>query len=138
MRLPQPTLAAAITCAFMATGPEESAAQASRVPTYEREVFTYPAIGRRNPFQPLHVGARAGPRFADLTLSGIVYHHGPGSVATLTDRETGRRYRVREHDSLGEIRVVRIGPEAVDFSITSFGVRREERLRVRREPETQP
>ena len=132
MRVP-PNLAAAFALASLVTGPGRSAAQAPSPPTYEREVFTYPAIGRRNPFQPFHLGTETGPRFGDLTLSGVLYHQGLGSVATLTDRQTGRRYRVREHDRLGEVRVVRILPTEVDFAITSFGVRREETLRVRRE-----
>lgn len=129
----RPSLAAAFAFASLVSGPGRNAAQSPSLPIYEREVFTYPAIERRNPFQPLHLGTQTGPRFEDLTLSGVLYHQGLGSVATLTDRQTGRRYRVREHDMLGEVRVVRIRPEEVDFAITSFGVRREETLRVRRE-----
>lgn len=133
----KPTLAAAFACASLASGPARNSVQAPALPIYEREVFTYPAVERRNPFQPLHVEIRAGPRFEDLTLSGVLYHEGLESVATLTDRKTGRRYRVREHDMLGEVRVMRIRPREVDFAITSFGVRREETLRVRREGGTE-
>lgn len=138
MRATAVILATVLTGAGFACRPARSDAQAARLPIYEREVFTYPAIERRSPFQPPLLEPRAGPRFGDLALSGILYDHGLGSVATLTDRKTGRRYRVREHDMLGEIRVVRIRPAAVDFAITSFGVRREETLRVRQERGARP
>ena len=53
-----------VTVVFAAafrTGPSEVAAQ-TRPPTYEREVFTYPAFDRRDPFRPLHLDTRRGPR----------------------------------------------------------------------------
>jgi len=114
-------------------GPSEIAAQTRPQPGYEREVFTYPAFDRRDPFQPLHLDMRAGPRFGDLTLAGVLYNPRLGSVAILTDRSTGRRYRARERDIIGAARVVQIRVEEVDFVITSFGVSRQETLRARRE-----
>lgn len=114
------------------TGPSAIEAQ-TRPPIYEREVFTYPAFDRRDPFRPLHLDTQAGPRFGDLTLTGVLYNLQLGSVAILTDRTTGRRYRARERDVIGAARVVRIGTEEVDFVITSFGVSRRETLAVRRE-----
>ncbi|WP_420441681.1 hypothetical protein [Candidatus Palauibacter sp.] len=113
-------------------GPAEVAAQ-TRPPIYEREIFSYHAFERRDPFLPLHPDTQAGPRFGDLTLSGVLYHPQLGSVAILTDRTTGRRYRARERDIIGTARVVQIRIEEVDFVITSFGVSRRETLRVRRE-----
>lgn len=124
--------AVALAAAFQA-GPLEVAAQTRPPPIYEREVFTYPAFDRRDPFQPLHLDTRAGPRFGDLTLAGVLYNPQLGSVAILTDRSTGRRYRARERDIIGAARVVRIRMEEVDFVITSFGVSRQETLRARRE-----
>lgn len=124
--------AVALAAAFLA-GPLEVAAQTRPPPIYEREVFTYPAFDRRDPFQPLHLDAQAGPRFGDLTLVGVLYNPQLGSVAILTDRSTGRRYRARERDILGTARVVRIRMEEVDFVITNFGASRQETLRARRE-----
>ncbi|MCY3598440.1 MAG: hypothetical protein OXN85_00500 [Gemmatimonadetes bacterium] len=124
-----PVVVLAATCG---TGSWEVAAQI-RPPIYEREVFTYPAFDRRDPFQPLHLDTRAGPRFGDLALVGVLYTPQLGSVAILTDRTTGRRYRARERDNIGAARVVQIRTEEVDFVITSFGVSRRETLRVRRE-----
>lgn len=124
---------AVVLAAAFRAGPLEVAAQTRPPPTYEREVFTYPAFDRRDPFQPLHLDTQAGPRFGDLTLAGVLYNPQLGSVAILTDRSTGRRYRARERDIIGTARVVRIRMEEVDFVITSFGVSRQETLRARRE-----
>ena len=124
--------AVALAASFKA-GPLEVAAQTRPPPIYEREVFTYPAFDRRDPFQPLHLDTLAGPRFGDLTLVGVLYNPQLGSVAILTDRSTGRRYRARERDTIGATRVVRIRMEEVDFVITTFGVSRQETLRARRE-----
>ena len=121
-----------VLAAALRTGPPEIAAQTRPPPIYEREVFTYPAFDRRDPFQPLHLDMRAGPRFGDLTLVGVLHNPRLGSVAILTDRSTGRRYRARERDIIGTARVVRIRMEEVDFVITSFGVSRQETLRARR------
>lgn len=104
---------------------------------YEREVFQYPTAGRRDPFFPLTAGQQIGPRFDDLELNGVLYNPTVGSVATLTDRKTGKRYRTRTGDSLGDIRVVAIRAEEVDFLITSFGISRRETLRVSKDKERQ-
>ncbi len=122
----------AVLAAALRTGPPEVTAQ-TRPPIYEREIFAYPAFERRDPFLPLDPDTQAGPRFGDLALSGVLYNPQLGSVAILTDRTTGRRYRARERDIIGTARVVRIRIEEVDFVITSFGVSRRETLRVRRE-----
>lgn len=103
--------------------------------TYEREVFDYPAAGRRNPFRALNAGQRIGPRFEDLRLNGVLYAPETGSVATLTDQKTGKRYRARAGEVLGEIRVAEIRPEEVVFVITSFGINRREVLRVKKDQE---
>lgn len=114
-------------------GLELRAMQSSAPPAYERETFAYSAHGGRDPFQPLDVGDGDAPRFVDLALSGVLLHRETGSVATLTDRRTGRRYRIREGDSLGEARLERIRADGVDFIVETFGVPRRETLWVRRE-----
>lgn len=101
---------------------------------YEREVFAYPTGDRRDPFLPLNAGERLGPRFQDLSLTGILHNPEVSSVATLTDRKTQKRYRVRVGDVLGtDIRVTEIRPGEVVFTITSYGVSRREVLRVKKE-----
>jgi hypothetical protein len=112
----------------------QTTTQASTV--YEREVFEYPSLGRRDPFRALNTGEQIGPQFGDLRLSGVLFNPSVGSVATLLDEKTGRRYRVREGESLGESRVIAIRTDEVDFLITSFGISRQETLRVKRDKES--
>ncbi len=123
---------AAVALALLAQ-PLAAQTPAQTAEVYEREVYDYPSLGRRDPFRPLNAGEQIGPRFEDLNLSGVLYNPAVGSVATLTDQKTGRRYRAREGESLGEVRIAAIRPDEVDFVITSFGVSRRETLRVKRE-----
>ncbi|MGD2153972.1 MAG: hypothetical protein PVG79_11950 [Gemmatimonadales bacterium] len=100
---------------------------------YRREKFVYPSDNRRNPFVSL-VGPEvdSGPIFEDLDLVGIIFGGSAGSVATVIDRATEKRYRVRRGDTIGSARVVEIRPDAVVFQVTEFGVTRSETLRIRR------
>lgn len=125
---------AALALALLAE-PVSAQAPAESDPVYEREVFDYPSLGRRNPFRALNQGEQIGPRFDDLRLNGVLYNPAVGSVATLTDQKTGKRYRAREGDRLGEIRIAAIRAREVDFVITSFGISRRETLRVERDKE---
>jgi hypothetical protein len=63
---------------------------------------------------------------------GIIFGGSAGSVATVIDRATEKRYRVRRGDTIGPARVVEIRPDAVVFQVTEFGVTRSETLRIRR------
>ncbi|UCC73390.1 MAG: hypothetical protein JSV86_02150 [Gemmatimonadota bacterium] len=100
---------------------------------YRREKFVYPSDNRRNPFVSL-IGpdVDTGPIFDDLDLMGIIFGGSVGSVATVIDRATDKRYRVRRGDVVGNARVVEIRPDAVVFQVTEFGVTRSETLRIRR------
>lgn len=99
---------------------------------YRREVFSYPAEGRRDPFLPLTAGEGSGPTLDDLTLSGIIYSPAAGSVAVLTNPQTGERHRLREGDRIGEARLVAIHPSRVVFRETRFGASQETVLRLNR------
>jgi len=68
---------------------------------------------------------------------GVIFSGAYGSVATLVDRATEKRYRVRRGDVVGNARVVEIQPEAVVLQVTQFGVTRSETLRIRKEEEEQ-
>lgn len=96
-----------------------------------REVFEYPADGRRDPFEPLSTGEELGPRFEDLALSGIIYSPDRGSVAVMVDRATQRRYRVWEGDVIGGARLMTVAPDHVEFQVTVFGVSRRDTLRLK-------
>ncbi|UCF18856.1 MAG: hypothetical protein JSU87_13115 [Gemmatimonadota bacterium] len=104
---------------------------------YQRERFVYPTDNRRNPFQSLLELEDAGPQFDDLDLAGVIFGGSAGSVATLIDRATAKRYRIRRGDVIGSARVIEIRPDAVVFQVTEFGVTRSETLRIRKEEEEQ-
>lgn len=119
----------------LAVSAQAATAQTPVSTVYEREVFTYPSLGRRDPFRPLNSGDQIGPRFADLNLTGVLFNPAIGSVATLIDVKSGRRYRSREGDVLGDIRIAAIRTDEVDFVITSFGISRRETLTVKKTKE---
>lgn len=102
---------------------------------YRRERFVYPTDTRRNPFLSLIERDDAGPQFDNLDLMGVIYAGSLGSIATLVDRATERRYRVRRGEILGNARVVEIRPDAVVFQVTELGLTRSETLRVKKEQE---
>ncbi len=109
----------------------EDVERAQTAPLLEREVFDYPAAGRRDPFKPLEAGDQLGPRFEDLELSGIIYSSEAGSLVVLVDRSTQRRYRVWEGDVLGGAELLDVTPDAAVFMVTVFGVSRQETLRLK-------
>ena len=99
---------------------------------YEREVYSYDAGGRRDPFAALvGEGVNIGPTFADLQLRGIIYSTGRGqSIALLHDR-AGNLYRARRGDIIGNATVMEIRPLEVLFVVEDFGQTRQEMLRLK-------
>ena len=97
---------------------------------FEREVYAYPGRARRDPFMPL-TGQNAGPLFSDLRLRVILYSENPSmSVVALSDA-ADKQYRLRRGDSVGNATVVDIGPTRVVFSVSDFGIRRQEILELK-------
>ena len=154
MRIPRVTVAAAVAAAVILAEPPRAVAQetegsgkaaadtATRVSPVGsagigRETFYYPGGQRRDPFEPLSAGDELGPRFEDLNLSGIVYSPSTGSIAVLTDKATGKRYRVWEGDVIGGARLVRVRASEVDFVVTAYGVSRQETLRLKSQDKEQ-
>jgi hypothetical protein len=99
---------------------------------YEREVFMYRPAGRRDPFRPLTDDDEMGPRFERLSLQGIIYSTGRGESIALLGDGTGRVYRVRDGDILGNARVVQIGQTRVVMAVEVFGMVRRETLELQR------
>ena len=102
---------------------------------FEREVFTYSADNRRDPFRPL--GQGMGPMFEDLMLRMIIYSDVPnGSIAVLAD---GARkvYRVRRGESVGNATVLEISPSRVVFVVEDYGNRRQEILDLKPKKDTE-
>lgn len=99
---------------------------------YEREVYVYRPAGRRDPFRPLTDDDEMGPRFERLSLQGIIYSTGRGESVALLGDGTGRVYRVRDGDILGNARVVQIGQTRVVLAVEVFGMVRRETLELQR------
>lgn len=99
---------------------------------YEREVFAYSDRGRRDPFHPLTDDDESGPRFEELALQGVIYSTGQGRSVALIGDASGRVYRVRVGDVLGNSRVVEIGPLRVVLAVENFGTIRQEMLELKK------
>lgn len=99
---------------------------------YEREVFAYRHDGRRDPFRPLTDDDEMGPRFEQLTLRAVIHDTGRGNSLAMVADGSGRVYRVREGDVLGNARVVEIGPTRVVMAVEMFGTVRQEMLELPR------
>jgi hypothetical protein len=94
----------------------------------EREVFSYAADGRRDPFQSLVNTTELRPFLSDLTLAGIIYDaSGRNSLAILRENN-GPTYRVRVGQALGRMKVAQINQRDVIFTIDEFGFSRQETL----------
>jgi hypothetical protein len=97
--------------------------------TLEREVFSYSSAGRRDPFVSLMASGDLVPVITDLRVTTILYDPaGRNSVAVLRDLTNKEQYRVKVGQSIGRIRVARIDPKSVTFTIEEFGFSRQETL----------
>lgn len=99
---------------------------------FDREVYSYPGTGRRDPFTPLVGKFDTGPRFEDLSLRGIIFSTAPGrSLALLADASAKKVYKVRRGDVVGNARVIEIDQGRVIFAVDNFGVVRQETLELK-------
>lgn len=96
---------------------------------FRREVYTYGASGRRDPFASLIATGDIRPLVSDLLVAGIVYDPtGRNSVAMLEDISTGELYRARVGSVFGRLRVTAIREKEVQVAIDEFGFTRQETL----------
>jgi hypothetical protein len=97
---------------------------------FEREVFEYPASGRRDPFRPLNT-EETGPQFTTLILTGIIYYPGEPdkSLAAFKDGQ-GKPYRMHRGDRVGNATIQFIDKTQVVFSVEEFGMKRQEVLQL--------
>jgi hypothetical protein len=104
----------------------------SRTPrdiSISREVFSYEAAGRRDPFVSLLNTADLRPLLSDLVLVILTYDpKGVNSLAILRDAKTKDQYRVRPGQLIGRMRVTAIERTRVVFTIDEFGFSRQETL----------
>ena len=97
--------------------------------SFSREVYTYDAAGRRDPFLSLLASGDLRPSFTDLKLVAVAYDPtGRKSVAVMRDISTKDQYRVKVGQTLGRMRVAQIHPKSVTFTIDEFGYSRQEIL----------
>ncbi len=94
-----------------------------------REVFEYNGSSRRDPFISLMTSSELKPLLTDLRLVGVLTDiSGRNSVAILRDVTSKEQYRVKVGQTLGRMRVTRIEPKSVVFTIEEFGFSRQEIL----------
>jgi hypothetical protein len=97
--------------------------------TFSREIFSYAAGGRRDPFLSLLKSGDLRPLLSDLKLVTVLYDPtGRNSVAILRDLSTKDQYRVKLGQQLGRMRVAQIQPKQLVFTIEEFGYSRQEVL----------
>lgn len=96
--------------------------------TLMRESFTYSPEGRRDPFVSLIANGDLRPMISDLRLVTVIYAPQGRSVAIMRDVSTDEQYRVRAGQTLGRMRVARISPKSVTFTIEEYGFSRQEVL----------
>lgn len=96
-----------------------------------REVYSYPAQGRRDPFASLIVSGEMRPLLADLEVAAIIFDSaGRNSVATLKDRSTGELYPARVGSVFGRVRITAIRRREVGVAVDEFGFTRQEILSI--------
>jgi hypothetical protein len=92
-----------------------------------RESYTYPGAGRRDPFVSLMNTEEIRPLIIDLKLVAIAFDAtGRNSVAVLRDIGTKEQYRVKVGQQIGRMRVAAIHEKEVVFGIEEFGYSRQE------------
>lgn len=96
--------------------------------TLLRESFSYNVDGRRDPFVSLIANGDLRPMISDLRLVTVIFDPAGRSVAIMRDVSTKEQYRVKAGQTLGRMRVSRIGPKTVTFTIEEYGFSRQEVL----------
>ena len=96
--------------------------------TLLRESFTYSVDGRRDPFVSLIANGDLRPMISDLRLVTVIFDPAGRSVAIMRDVSTQEQYRVKAGQTLGRMRVSRISPKTVTFTIEEYGFSRQEVL----------
>lgn len=100
-----------------------------------REIFEYPTFPRRNPFSALVGGGDTGPRFEQLTLTGIIWDPDPTfSVAVVTTGAVtvspdgvvtfaqGDAYNAKVGQRIGNTTVREIQRDRVVVDVEEFGL----------------
>jgi len=102
---------------------------------FEREVFDYPSFPRSNPFIPLSASDQGGPRYEQLSLTGIIWDPDPTfSVAVLSTGAVnvapdgtvtvapGQAYNAKVGQRIGNTTVREIQRDRVIVDVEEFGL----------------
>ena len=109
--------------------PKAGSKSLAKIPPVTREIFSYDAAGRRDPFYSLILSDDLRPLLSDLKLVGVLYEPGGRrSVAIFRDVLTNAQYRVQTGAALGRMHVAQIKPRGVIFTIDEFGLSRQDSL----------
>lgn len=112
---------------------------------FEREVFSYPAFSRRNPFKTLLANGEGGPRWEGMRLEGVLHDADPQySIAIVSsgrantqagagpaDNGTaGETARLRVGQRWGNIRILAIHPDNILIEVEEFGLTEQRTMRL--------
>lgn len=134
------TTAAASSATTTATATSGATAAAPVENAVQRETFEYGG-GTRDPFASLVSLKATGPSIDNLQLVAIYESRSGGvtsSVAVLREKDSGKRYMLREGERLGRMQVARIQTKDVTFQIEDFGFERQETLSLRKQEDMTP
>lgn len=104
-----------------------------------RESFAYTG-GARDPFLSLISLKSAGPDLADLNLVGIYYNERApsASIAIMTEKNGGKRHKLRLGDKVGRATLASIRPKDITFQIADFGFERQQTFTLRKQEDSTP
>lgn len=92
---------------------------------FQREAFSYPSDGRRDPFASLIATGDIRPLLDDLKLQSVFVAPNPAqSMAVMKDVSTQEIYKARVGSVFGRIRVTAIRNGEVTLAIDEFGFTR--------------
>lgn len=122
-----------------ATPATDSAAAEPSETSVMRETFSYGGASR-DPFASLIKSAHAGPEITDLQLVAIYedLRYSGNSIAVLREKTTGKRYKLRQGEQIGRLRVTQVRSKDVVFTIQDFGFERQETLSLRKQEDVTP
>lgn len=102
---------------------------------FEREVFDYPSFSRSNPFTPLSGSQQGGPRYEQLTLTGIIWDSDPtfsvavvstGALTIAPDGTAtvapGAAYNAKVGQRIGNTTIREIQRDRVVVDVEEFGL----------------
>ena len=122
-----------------AAAPADSTSAEPTETAVMRETFSYGGASR-DPFASLIKSAHAGPEITDLQLVAIYedLRYSGNSIAVLREKTSGKRYKLRQGEQVGRLRVSQVRSKDVVFTVQDFGYERQETLSLRKQEDVTP